>query len=79
MSLVQIVGANYYSVTVNVIFVLWMSDILLGRIPRLRIKHVIKYLLCGMLWGQSVTVQESGVGNTVLAFLCGNIFCWPVR
>ncbi|MCI8598108.1 MAG: sensor histidine kinase [Lachnospiraceae bacterium] len=48
MSLVQIVGANYYSVTVNVIFVLWMSDILLGRIPRLRIKHVIKYLLCGM-------------------------------
>lgn len=48
MSFVQIVSANSLSMTITMLFLLWMSGILLGRIPGRGKKHVIICILSGL-------------------------------
>jgi len=52
MSFWQITGANMLSVTVDIIFLVWMSGILLGRIPNLGKGHIIKCVVAGaaLIW-----------------------------
>ncbi len=47
MTFAQITAANVWSLTVNTVFLLWMSGILLGRIPRCGIRHAAGCILAG--------------------------------
>ena len=45
MSFLQIVSTNFLSTAISILFLFWMSGILLGRIPNRGIKHVITSIL----------------------------------
>ena len=47
MSFWQITGANILGTIINLIFLVWMSGILLGRIPNFGKKHTAKCVLVG--------------------------------
>lgn len=45
MSFLQIVSANFLSITITMLFLIWMSGILLGRIPNRGRKHTVICIL----------------------------------
>lgn len=49
MSFGQIIGANCLGLMLNLIFSLWMSGILLGRIPDHGIRHIVKCILAALV------------------------------
>lgn len=56
MSFLQIVSANSLSMAISALFLLWMSGILLGRIPNRGRKHTITCILSGLLWAVLLAV-----------------------
>lgn len=48
MSFLQIVTANVLSISITVLFLLWMSGILLGRIPGRGMRHIIICILSAL-------------------------------
>lgn len=48
MSFWQITGANILGTIINIIFLIWMSGILLGRIPNYGTKHTVKCVLAAL-------------------------------
>ena len=92
MSFLGIVSANSLSIIITMLFLLWMSGILLGRIPNRGIKHAVTSILftlfltallstvsTAVLLQRSATGQVSGVCLIASANLHGGTLILYVR
>ncbi|MCI8745997.1 MAG: sensor histidine kinase [Lachnospiraceae bacterium] len=88
MSFLQVVSANILSMAVTLLFFLWMSGILLGRIPNRGIRHRSAYILAalfGVLLLSTVGAVCYRTGFWRLPYSIGtiawqyfNLVCWAL-